>query len=538
MKFLRRAAVLVAAGAIVVGVAPPASAHAVVVSTTPFAGSVLSSPPAQVTLRFGEPVEITPSGIRVYDDELHRVDDGHAQRLSGQRDTVGVGLAPNLATGTYTVTYRIISGDSHPVAGRFTFSVGAASSVRGVAADLDGGSTVVGIAFGTARFVEYAGLSVGLGGLVFFVLWPAGRRDRGSRRLVFGGFVALLAGSVAALLLEVPYVTGEGLGTMFDRRLLSTVATSHFGIALIMRAAVVALILALFRRLLDRGPYGYPYTVTGLAVVLADTFADAGHSTVNDNYGLAQLSDGAHVLAMTVWLGGLVMLVVVVLRRHRDALRTVLPRFSAVALGCIAVIAGTGAYQAIRNVGYWPALTDTAYGRLVLTKIAGLAAIGCLGYLAKRWVAQHTSGRAGDVVAFRRGLMVEVATGVAVLAVTAVLVATLPGKTAYAAPVSRTIVTSAFRLDVTVDPAKTGPATIRGRARSPHGGPLTMQEVTGSLWLPAQAVGPLPVSFAVTGGGRAVAALTLAAPGRWQLVLNVAASPADVTTVATTFTVA
>ncbi len=535
---MRRIAVVVAAGAlVVVGVAPAASAHAIVVSTTPFAGSVVSTPPAQVTLGFGEPVEITPSAIRVYDDVLHRVDTGPAGHIvAGRVDTVGVHLVPNLATGTYTVIYRVISGDSHPVAGRFTFSVVAPSKVRPIASDLGGGSRVVGVAFGAARFVEYAGLIVGLGGLVFFVLWPAGRRDRLARRVVFGGFATLLSGSVVALLLEAPYLAGGGLGTAFDRHLLSTIVTSHFGIAVIMRIVVVALILLLFRVLLDRGPYGYPSTVAGLAVVLADTFADAGHSTINDNHGLAQLSDGAHVLAMTIWLGGLVMLVAVVLRRHADALHTVLPRFSAVALGCVAVVAGTGAYQAVRNVGYWPALTDTTYGRLVLAKIGGLAVIVGLGYLARRWVIQHASGT-GDLAVFRRGLMVESATGAAVLAVTAVLVVTLPGKTAYAAPVSRTIVTSTFRLGVTVDPAKTGPSSIRIRASARNGRPLAVQEVTGSLWLPAQAVGPLPVSFALDGPGRAVASLTLAAPGAWQLVLNVATSDVDTTTVATTFTV-
>jgi len=301
--------------------------------------------------------------------------------------------------------------------------------VHDVAGDLASGSKVVGVALGTARFVEYAGLAVGLGGLVFFLLWPAGRDDRDARRLVFGGLVTLLAGSVAALLLETPYVAGEGLESTFDRRVLPTVLASHFDVAVIMRIVVVAIVLLLYRVLLDRGPYGYPYTVAGLAVALADTFADAGHSTVNDNYGLAQLSDGAHVLAVTVWLGGLVMLVVVVMRQHADALPSVVPRFSTVALACIALIAGTGTYQAVRNVGYWPALVDTTYGRLVLAKIGGLAVIVGLGYVARRWVIRVAAST--DIATFRRGLVAEIVIGIAVLVVTSVLVATLQGKTAY-----------------------------------------------------------------------------------------------------------
>jgi len=209
----------------------------------------------------------------------------------------------------------------------------------------------------------------------------------------------------------------------------------------------------------------------------------------------------------------------------------VLPRFSGAALGCIAVLAGTGSYQAIRNVGSWPALVDTAYGRLVLAKIAGLLVIVWLGYVARRFVNRR------QFATLPRGLAAEVVTGVGVLAVTAVLVATLPGKTAYAAPVSRTIVTSTFRLQVEVDPAKTGPATLRIDAYTPAGQRLAVQRITGSLRLPAQQVGPLPIAFDITGTGRVRAALTLAAPGKWQLVLDVQTSPIDATTVATTFTV-
>lgn len=425
---MRRIAVVLAAAASVVAAATAASAHAELRGTTPAAGSVVATAPGEVTLRFDEPLELTPGAIRVFDDHLHRVDVGGAGHLTGERDTVGVRLRNGLADGTYTVTYRLISADSHPVAGGFTFSVGAPSAVTGSAGGLDDGSGIVGFLFGAARFVSYAGLVVGLGGLVFLVLWPAGRRDRRARRLVSGGFAGLLAGSVAALFLDAPYVAGEGMGTMFDGRIVSVVATSHFGIAVIERIVAVALILVLYRQLLARGRYGYPLAVAGVAVVVIDTFADAGHSSVNDNFGMAQLSDGAHLLAVTTWLGGLVMLLAVVRRRDPDGLPTVLARFSPVALGCIALVAGTGAYQAIRNVGYWPALVDTTYGRLVLAKICALAVILALGYAVRRRVLRR------EYAGLDRALVAEVVTGVGVLALTAVLVATVPGKTTYAAP--------------------------------------------------------------------------------------------------------
>src|SRR5438067_11991513 len=111
---MRRLVVLVAAAAFVVGMASAASAHAIVTGTSPKAGSVLASAPAQVTLHFDEHIEVTPGAIHVFDDQLRRVDRADASHLTGRSDTVGVHLTPDLPTGTYTVAFRVISDDSHP----------------------------------------------------------------------------------------------------------------------------------------------------------------------------------------------------------------------------------------------------------------------------------------------------------------------------------------------------------------------------------------------------------------------------------------
>src|SRR5579884_2543157 len=88
--------------AFVVGLATGASAHAVLQRTTPAAGSVVATAPAEVTLHFGEPIELTPNAIRVYDGSLRRADAGAAGHLTGRRDTVCVRLRPDLGSGTYT----------------------------------------------------------------------------------------------------------------------------------------------------------------------------------------------------------------------------------------------------------------------------------------------------------------------------------------------------------------------------------------------------------------------------------------------------
>lgn len=558
---VRCAGTAIASAGLVAAVATPAAAHAVLESTTPADGSVVATAPTQVTLHFGEQVALTPSDIRVYDDQLRRVDQADAGHITNQAATVGVRLISGLADGTYTVTYRVISADSHPVSGGFTFSVGAPSEVQGVPTGLGGGNRAVGIALGTARFVNYVGVVIGIGGLVFFMLWPAGRHDRVARNLTAAGLITLFAGTVAAFFLEVPYAAGTGFGTIFDGQLLSTIANSHYGVALIGRLLTLAVALAVYRRLLREGGWIYGVLVASIALPIADSFAHTGHSAVHDDNGVALLSDATHVLAVSVWLGGLVMLLAVVFRRHSEDVATVLPRFSRTALTCIAIIIGTGTYQALRNVGYWPALTDTAYGRLVLAKISGLVVIVGLGYLARRFVVRHyvvgnrsswAQGQAVsdgpgtlavdappnpptalDLTVLQRGLFAEVVTGVVVLGLAAVLVATPQGKTAYAPAVSRTIVTSTFRLNVDVDPARTGPTVIHVYAYTPAGQSLSLKKVTGSLSLPTRSIGPLPVRFSHASPSQVLADTTLEATGNWRLDMVVQTSPIEATTVAT-----
>ena len=55
--------------------------------------------------------------------------DGEAQRVDwvshqAELDEVAVGLPAGLADGTYTVAWRVLSADSHPIRGAFVFSVG------------------------------------------------------------------------------------------------------------------------------------------------------------------------------------------------------------------------------------------------------------------------------------------------------------------------------------------------------------------------------------------------------------------------------
>jgi copper transport protein len=148
---------------------------------------------------------------------------------------------------------------------------------------------------------------------------------------------------------------------------------------------------------------------------------------------------------MCTWLGGLVMLVLALplgaralLEEERTPfLATLVGRFSRMALIAVTLLLFSGIVNSIVLVASFPALVETAYGRLVLAKIALFGALIALGALNQRRILpqlralaarREPPGRAATVL--RRSVALEIAFALVVLGVTSVLVATQPAATA------------------------------------------------------------------------------------------------------------
>ena len=117
MRLIKLALALLVAGFAALLLAQPAAAHAVVVGSTPVDGSRLQQSPASVTVKFDEAVGLDLGYLRVVDSVGRRVDAGTASHPNGDGTQITVGLKSGLGDGTYLASFRIISADSHPVAG-------------------------------------------------------------------------------------------------------------------------------------------------------------------------------------------------------------------------------------------------------------------------------------------------------------------------------------------------------------------------------------------------------------------------------------
>jgi methionine-rich copper-binding protein CopC len=119
---MRRILVAFIAGTMGVSAAPLARAHAFLDHANPAGGSSVPTPPPVVTLWFTQDLEPAFSNVTVTDDVGQRVDLGKAQIPQGTSDELQIGLKP-LTPGTYLVSWHVVSVDTHPTEGTFTFEI-------------------------------------------------------------------------------------------------------------------------------------------------------------------------------------------------------------------------------------------------------------------------------------------------------------------------------------------------------------------------------------------------------------------------------
>jgi copper transport protein len=533
---------LVAMAALMIRPAP-ASAHAALVNASPEPGSVAVSAPAEIVVRFSESITAVPGRTQVLAPDGKRITgtvrtDGPLLRIQVRR--------ADRPLGTYLVSYRIISADSHPVGGAMTFWLGAPSA-RPAESDPTSIHPSVRAAVPALRFLGYAGLVLIIGpALMLALLWPRRLSRRGPVRLTRAGLVATAAATLGALWAQAPAGSGAPLWDVSVIELADVLA-SPFGLTLTARLAVLAAVAALLPPIL-RGERSRWRSLTSVALGLGGltTWPLTGHASESPLRGAIIAADVVHLAAMAVWLGGLVTLSVFLLRRaHPRVLGRVLPAWSRWAALSVVWLAGAGVVQAVVQVGSVGALWSTTYGRLLLGKVVVLAAVLGVAALARRFVLRSRVVTDGPA-ALRRSVGIEVVATVVVLGLSAVLVQTTPGRNATAertAPavkgVSGTLDSNLFTMQYYVYPVELGENnTVHGFTYTPEGKPLTAPEWTVTTRLRGEDLEPVSQPMLpLTPRNDAVGALTFPLPGTYDITFTVRTTEFDQATVRTTITV-
>ncbi len=551
--------VLALAAAGVLASAPAAWGHAQLLGTSPVSGATVQIPPKEVIFQFNQAVGGTLGAVRVYDAQGNEIDDLDVTHPNGNEHWLGVGLKSGLPDGTYTATYRVISADTHIVYGGLVFNIGhAGAAPKFTVAGLIGrnkSGRITEIAFGVVRGLDYLSIALLLGGLAFVLIawlpgfaavadagpqWQAASRMFAKRmRSLLGAVVGLgILVSVLGILLQGASAAGVSLWASLKTTILQNTLESRFGEVWGLRVIdwlALGALLMLAKVLPRRVLLGL---IAPCAAYLAITPALSGHASIQSPTLLFFPSDVLHVLAASVWVGGIACLLLALpaatralqgSQRSRLLLAT-LARFSPLALTAVVVVAATGVLQVYIDVRSLHALLHSTYGALILVKTALLLALTGLGWVNRRRLipalgrvvgAGESPGASGLLA--RHTMRGELALMLCVFGVTAALVSYAPPIDAASGPFSTNTTLGPAELELTVEPARVGLNTIHLYLINAKDGSQFTQtkELTATARLPAKSIGPLPLKANLSGPGHyTLNSAELTPGGTWQIQIT------------------
>jgi copper transport protein len=501
----------------------PAHAHAVLVETVPADGAVLADPPGEVILRFNEPVALVT--VRVLDIDARPIADGARARV--ENEAVVVPLPPDLPNATYVVSYRVISLDSHAIAGAIMFSVGdaPAGDVRLEAEDL---ATVLSLAATRALFL--AALLIATGAILALWLVADFAGDvvcRGRRTVLLAGLAALLLG---ALLLGVAGcnfagVPLTGLAEAATWRLaLSTALAQSLAVA----GAGLTLMLAALPRL-EHGSNRL-VAVAGSLIALG-SLALTGHAATAAPQWLMRWAVPLHALCAAFWLGALPLLAAAVRTEPPERAHRYAVRFSAYALVAVTTMLALGLALAVVQVEQLALMWQTAYGIVLQCKLAAIALLLAVAAYNK-WHATPllAAGSPGARAIFRRAIYAEYLLFAGIIAFTAMLGEIEPPRAQVerdaraltgGADFTESRTQAGYRITLSVAPARAGHNALAIDMTDADGRTVTPREVALELSLPAAGIEPLRRQAQHHASGRFIHhGNDLAWAGRWRIEVH------------------
>ena len=515
----RASALLVA---FVVALAVPALAwgHATLLGTQPQASGVLTQPPTEVRLTFSERIEPRFTVISVTDAGGNQQIAGNPARTADDENAIFVPVE-KLSQGWFLVWWRVISADGHPIRGAFTFAVGPSPGPppQFVIPSL-GESAATTSLIGT-RWVLLLAMMGAIGLLAFRGMIARPLQVTGGHERALGAVVTAAAVTLGVALVAAPVymllATAEfSLRPWSDiGEIVPLVRDSAFGRAFSDLWAVLGLLavaagaaLALDRPGRKRRSGEALLAALGAAGCAAAALALpglGGHPSTTSPVGAMLALDWAHMAAASIWIGGLVGLLVLAAAtepgKRVAALAVVVPRFSRVAMGSVALLLATGIVASVVHLPTLAALWETSYGQSLIAKsvlLAAALALGAVNTLRSRprlVAAAHRRDQAlGDGAAglLRRLVLLEVALLAGAVVAASILTSIAPPSPALARAgnadgkvgpgvVARTFTRDGVRIEVRIQPNRAAIDNTFALRLERNGAPVRKARVTTEL---------------------------------------------------------
>jgi copper transport protein len=419
---MRRALV----GALALALIAPGAAfgHATMKRSLPREQSRIERAPTEVRLWFDQAVTITPRSIEVFAENGTKVSGAAVPAEHGR--AIAVPLRHGLGRGGYTVRWRELSADGHIGTGVFTFGVGVAAPPPTEAV----GSSGLTWRDDVARWGYFAALALLLGALATrLFLLPRDVAPRLASRLYLVAavavFVALDIGVIAFVLRGANVLQVSGVDLLYgdlspladSTRYGTAFKATTFGFAIVASLVMLAWVF-------DRTRLLWPALLLGAALVAGAPLS--GHQATEWNASwYAELADWTHLLAASLWAGGLAVVATCVWPLAPEHRRAVFIRFSRFATVLVGVIVLAGTYLGVLRLPELSDIWSTGYGRVLMLKL-GLVSLAFAWGGLHGFVIRPRLERGETPPGLGRSLLGESAVAMAVLLVAAALVNTPP----------------------------------------------------------------------------------------------------------------
>jgi copper transport protein len=533
-------------------------AHAALLRTVPSASGIVNSSPRQVALTYSEAVEPRFAIVSVTNAAGAQETTGPPRRSAADADTLVVPLR-KLAEGWYLVYWRVISVDGHPVRGAFTFAVGPNPGPAPQFVIPSISETAATPPLLIARWVVFLSVmaSIGLFALRMLIARPLVSRVDGTRlRSVSIAFFVAAAVGLVATPVYVDIATAKfALRSAFAvGALVPLMRVSSFGRGLLDLELCLALFTAAaaIAFWLDR-PDRPRRSIAGLLSLSGALAAAAailvlpglaGHAAQTSPRGWSLLFDWLHLLAGSIWIGGLAGLLVLWTAlpssRRVAGLSVCVPRFSNVAFVSVLTLIGSGTAAALFHLPTLGSLWQTSYGEALLVKIgllltAMLLASFNLLRTKPRLAAARESADVGEPAArlLRRLVGGEVLLVAAAIFAAAVLSSLPPPSKALASvgkasahvgpgPVADVVSKNGYRLELRVAPNRAAVPNAFSVRITRNGKPVRGADVTTAFTMLDMEMGQQAYHLAESAPGVYThSAPALVMVGHWALTFDI-----------------
>lgn len=517
-KLYARLAFVVVALLTVLAPAQIASAHAILLTSEPAPSAVLDQSPTEIALFFNEFIDTVFGKIRILDSTGNVVQVVKPIRDAANHTIVRAPIS-TLEEGTYVVVWRVASADSHPVQGSFAFQIGNTSSdVSAISKYQELERHGLASLFNVIRWVTYLGVVLLIGGIG---LLQAVRTDRLSPRstlALMGGWVFAALGTLEGLIAYGPHISGLKIYEAVDLSLLLETLTTQYGKMQLARLVLLGIIGALIAVIQFRGTWWWKFGAWASLVGVTLTLSMAGHPVATNPVALSVGLDMLHMLAVSLWVGPLLIIVYdrnMWLATDESTSAPSLRWFSRTAGFAVPVIVVTGVIQAWLMLDGFGQILESRYGRTLIVKVCLVVVLIALGAVSRVAMQRKQSG------SLRQSMGIEVLFGLIILALTSTLVAMPPKGVLEPAPLSSTIFQGQMIVELSLTSARIGQSEVHMVVARADGTFVQIEAATARMSMPARNIPNGPIVLEETGSNHFSGVTEFAYSGEWVIEILV-----------------